>query len=89
MTQKQTLALKLKERKDKLAELAGLESLTTEQRAEMDKTVLEVRDVDSQLVALMLAEPDPPDTRHTNTTEGREVRNLIERADVGRIAASR
>ena len=88
MTQKQKLALKLKERKDKLAELAGLESLTDEQRTEMDKTVLEVRDVDSQLTALLLAEPDPPDVRHTNTAEGREVRNLIERADVGRIAAA-
>ena len=86
MTQKQTLALKLKERKDKLAVLAGLESLTDEQRTEMDKTVLEVRDVDSQLTALLLAEPDAPDVRHTNSAEGREVRNLIERADVGRIA---
>ena len=89
VTQKQKLALKLTEKKNKLSELASLESLTTEQRAELDTATRECRDIDSQLTALLLAEPDPTVTATAPAAdaEARERLRLRSAFSVGRYLA--
>lgn len=88
MTNKQRLAVALKEKKDKLSDLAGLESLSDQQRAELDTATREVRDLDSQMVAALLAEPDPVDVRTAHDGESRELRELLGKCDMGALFQS-
>ena len=86
ITPAQKLALRASEIRKKLAELAGLDDLTDEQRAEISTLRTEYADVETRAQAFMVAddEPEPVETR-TGDAEQRELRALIAAASVGAI----
>lgn len=81
MLQRHKIQMKLSETRVKLSELVGVENPSEEQRSEMVSLQREVRDLEGQYQAALVAEPGP----ETQTSEEREMRSLIERCDVGRI----
>lgn len=87
MTNTQRLTIKASEQRQRLNEIAGLdsESLTDEVRAEGDKLTVEYRDTESQLRAAVAAEGDPAETRTAagETSEDRAKIELRNKANVG------
>ena len=87
MTRLQKLQLRQSELRQKIGEMLDTE---TENRAEsfdddMGKLSREARALEAELQAAMLAEPEPE--IRTATPEGRELRGLVGRANVGAIFA--
>ena len=86
MTPIQTLEIRAGEIRKRLSELGALTELTDETRSEMDKLKLEYTDNDSRRAALTIAGDAPViHTLETRSSEGRELRSLIGRANVGEI----
>ncbi|MCY4385403.1 MAG: phage major capsid protein [Nitrospinae bacterium] len=88
MTAGQKLALRASEIRSRLAELADLDEQTDETRSEISTLRNEYKDVETRAQAAMIAEDEPVVTRHRNDAEGREMRGLIERCNVGEIFAA-
>lgn len=89
MTDTQKLTVRELELRSRLNEIAGIEELTDELRAEEGKKAAELKDVQTRLHAALLAEgePDGEETRsEEGDAEGRELRSLIDGADLGQIA---
>ena len=91
MTNLQRLELRASELRQKLNDLSGLETLSDEQRGDIDTLSLEYADVERQKRAAILA-GDVPETPEPNAGgERREISSLIERAEIAaylRAAAS-
>ena len=89
MTTSQRLAIRASEIRGRLAELAGVDSLDDETRSELEKLRNEYTDVETRSQAAILSEAaDPPvETRHREEgdPEGREMRSLISKCNVGKI----
>ena len=89
MTTAQKLAIRASEIRGRLAELAGVDELDDETRGELEKLRNEYTDVEKRSQAAILSEAaDPPvETRHREEgdPEGREMRTLIGKCNVGRI----
>ena len=86
MTPLQTLEIRAGEIRKRLSELGGMAELTDETRSEFDKLKLEYSDNDTKRAALTIAEDAPViHTLETRGAEGRELRALIHRANVGEI----
>ena len=84
MTPLQTLEVRSSEIRSRLADLAALPELGDEQRAEMEKLGTEYKDVEVRHRALIVAGDVPPTpTEVRNDPQGREVRGLINRANLG------
>ena len=83
MTTAQKLALRASEIRTRLAELAGIEEITDEQRAEISTLRTEYGDVETRAQAAIVAGDEPKPTE-TNT-EARELAELIEGASIGQI----
>ena len=83
MTDVQKLALRASEIRTKLAELAGNDDLTDEQRAEIGTLRTEYTDVETRAQAAMVAADEPKPTE-TNT-ENRELAALVEASSIGAI----
>ena len=85
MTNSQKLTIRASEIRSRLNEIAGMsdDTLTDEIRAESDKLTTEYRDTETKLRAAIAAEPDP-ETR-PDDAEDRELRALVDRADVGAV----
>ena len=85
MTNSQKLTIRASEIRQRLNEVGGMsdDELTDEIRQESDKLTDEYRNVETQLRAAIAAEPDP-ETR-TDAAEDRELRALVDRADVGAV----
>ena len=83
MTNAQKLALRASEIRTRLAELAGIEEITDEQRAEIGALRTEYGDVETRSQAAIVAgdEPKPVET----ATEARELAELIEGSSIGAI----
>ena len=83
MTNAQKLALRASEIRTRLAELAGIEEITDEQRAEIATLRTEYGDVETRSQAAIVAgdEPKPTET----ATEARQLAELIEGASIGQI----
>ena len=84
MTPKARIALRMSERRQKLNELLALESVTDEQRAEMAGLSTQLQQDEVELRAAITAEPDPTVTTD-DTPEGRELRELVGRCNLGAI----
>ena len=84
MTTAQRLTIKASEERSRLNELSGLETLTDEQRTEIDTLSAEYADTERQLRAAIAAEPDPAvETHQTPDGEDRERLALRSRATLG------
>ena len=87
MTNAQRLTIRASEIRQRLNEIGGLEgdALTDEVRAEEGKLQTEYRDTETKLRAAVASDEPVVETRHADTTEGRELRALIGRADCADI----
>ena len=86
MTPIQTLEIRAGEIRQRLSAIGGMAELTGETRSEMDKLKLEYTDNDSKRAALTISGDAPVvHTLETRSSEGRELRSLIHRANVGEI----
>ena len=87
MTNTQRLTIRASEIRQRLNEIAGLEgdALTDEIRQESDRLTTEYRDTETKLRAAITTDPEPVEIRHADTAEGRELRALIDGADMASI----
>ena len=89
MNTTQRLAIRASEIRGRLAALAGEDELTDDTRSELEKLRNEYTDVETRSQAAILSESiDPPiETRHREEgdPEGREMRTLIGKCNVGKI----
>ena len=83
MTRKQKLELRASEIRTRLAELGGLETLTDEQRAELDRLRPEYADTERQIGALTIADDAP-----ATPAEDRQAAELRGRCRVGSYMAA-
>ena len=90
MTQSQKIMIRLSECRQKLNVLLGIEARSAEQTAQMESLTKEVSAKEPELRAALAAEPDPKETKTSETgdAETRELRQLTERANVGAIFAA-
>ena len=85
MTLTQRLTIRTSEQRSRLAELAGLDELTDEQRAELGTLGTEHQDTEAQLRAAIASSPDAdPAVDPTVDPEVRERLELRGRASLGR-----
>lgn len=87
MTTAQKLAIRASEIRGRLAELAGVDELNDETRSELEKLRTEYSDVETRAQAAIIAEDVTIETRHREDAdpEGREMRALIAKCNVGKI----
>ena len=87
MTTTQKIALRLSEVRTRLNEVSGLEGddFTPEIRAESEKLQGEYKDLEARHRAAIVSEGEPVETRSKDTGEGREMRELISRAEISGI----
>ena len=86
MKASQRIALQMSERREKLNALLGEDDLSDEQRAEMSDLTTRLQELEVEARAAILAEGEPTVTRTVvDDGEGRELRSLIDRANVGNI----
>ena len=85
MTPIQTLEIRAGEIRRRLSEIGGMADLTDETRSELDALKLEYADNDSKRAALTIAGDAPRTPIETRSSEGREFRALVNRANVGEI----
>ena len=84
MLASQTHALRTSEIRKRLSELAAVEEMNDEQRSEIGTLRIEYRDVETRYQASVTSEDTPTEAR-SDDAEGRELRSLIDGADVGAI----
>ena len=84
MTNAQRITLRLSEVRSRLNEIAGLEgdAFTPEIRGESEKLTNEYGDLETRHRAAIIADGDTA-TRAANDGEGREIRQLVEKASLG------
>lgn len=85
MTPIQTLEIRAGEIRKRLADIGAMAELTDETRSELDTLKLEYSDNDSKRAALTIAGDAPVTHIETRSSEGREFRSLVNRANVGTI----
>ena len=92
MTKAQRLELRASEIREKLNDLSGQDSLTNEQRSEIDTLAAEYRDTEARRRAAIVAEDaeaaEAAETRETEDAETRERRELRSKARVGDFVRS-
>lgn len=80
------LAVKLSRMKARTLELVKMETRSEDEQAELAKLEGELQGVELELRAAMLAEPEPEVSESdTDSPEGRELRGLVNRANLGAI----
>ena len=89
MKASQKIALEMSTKRQALNAILGKDELDTEQRAEMDVLTTRLQELEVEARAAIVAE-DVPEVTHTPVADGedRELRALIDRANVGRIFES-
>ena len=85
MRKRDKLALEMSEKREKVNSLLANENLTDEHRSELDTLTKRLQECEVELRAAIIAEPDPTETRHTESPEGVELRALARDADMGAI----
>ena len=85
MTPIQTLEIRAGEIRKRLSDIGGMAELTDETRSELDKLKLEYSDNDSKRAALTIASDAPVTHIETRSSEGREFRSMVNKANVGEI----
>ena len=84
MTERQKLSVRRSEIRQRLAELGGVAEPTSEQLGEIDTLSTEYSTSEQRHRALLIAE-DTETREHTEDSQGRELRQLVERANLGGI----
>ena len=84
MTPLMKLQLEQSQLRKRLAELLDVETRSAEQDAEMDTLTKRAAALERELSAAIIAHPEP-ETRQAPDSEERELRSMIERANVGAI----
>ena len=82
MTKAQEIQVRMSEKRQKLNELLGVETRSTEQQAELERLTAEVQKLEPELRAALAAEPDP-ETR--SVTGDPETRELMDRVSLARM----
>ena len=87
MTNAQRLTVRASEIRQRLNEIGGLEgeALTDEVRAEETALQTEYRDTETKLRAAVASDEPVVETRHAENAEGRELRALAGRANMGAV----
>ena len=86
MRPSQKLAVRASEIREKLATFAEVDgSLSDEQRSDLESLRTEYKDTESKLTAALISEDAPVETRHADGGEGKEMRALIGKCNVGNI----
>ena len=86
MRPSQKLAVRASEIREKLATFAEVDgSLSDEQRSDLESLRTEYKDTESKLTAALISEDAPIETRHKEDGEGKEMRALIGKCNVGVI----
>ena len=87
MTTTQKIALRLSEVRTRLNEVSGLEgdAFTPEIRAESEKLQGEYKDLETRHRAAIVSDGEPVETRKADTGEGREMRELVSKANISGI----
>ena len=87
MLKSQSLMLEQSEKRERINALLGIAELSDEQRAELEALTKRAQDLELELRAALTIEGDPVvETRTTiEDSEGRELRVLLEQANIGRI----
>ena len=85
MTPIQQLEIRSGEIRKRLADIGAMADLTDETRSELEKLKLEYQDSDSRRAALTIASDAPVTHIETRSSEGREFRALVNKANVGEI----
>ena len=89
MTDVQRLTIKASEQRQRLNELSGLDTLTDDQRGELDTLTQTYGDTERQLRAAIAAEPEPTvETHATPDAEDRERADLRRKATAGAYIAA-
>ena len=84
MTTLQKLQLKMSEERQQLNQLASKDAPTDAELAEMDTAAKNYAGLEVQYRAAVVAESaDPVETADDSTTEGRELRSIVDRATLG------
>ena len=85
MTTVQTIQIRLSECRQRLNELIGVETRSTEEQTEMEALTKEVSAKEPELRAALAAEADPQEVVTTTDAETRELAQLTKTASVGDI----
>jgi len=89
MTQLQKLTVRASEVRQRLNELAAVDSLSDEQRADADKLANEYNDVETRMRAATIAESgQEAGTETIETPEKREYTELVDKAEIGQIVTA-
>ena len=81
------IALQMSEHREAINGLLGKDELTDEQRAELAAKTARAQELETELRAAIIADPDPDPNTRTDDGEGRELRALTDRAELGNIFA--
>ena len=84
MTRVQRINLKLSEKRQAIGTMldAPVEERSETWQADLDTAKNELKTLESELQAALLIEPEPTETRDADTSEGREIRQLIEQSEL-------
>ena len=88
MTKLQKLQVRQSEIREKLNKLLGVDSRTKEQETELTKLTAEGVAIEPEIRAAIVASPDETQTDTEGTTEARQLSDLADKSDMGRIYAA-
>ena len=87
MTKKSKLAVEMSEKRQALNTLLGKDELTVDERETMSALTTRLQEIEPELRACIVEE-ETREIRTEGTTEGRELRELVDRASLGAIFAA-
>ena len=88
MKRSMTLTLELSEKRERVNALLGKADLTNEERGEMDAATKRIQEIEPELraaIVLEAGEEEKIHREHGADAEGRELRAMLDQANVGRI----
>ena len=85
MTPIQQLEIRAGEIRKRLSDIGAMAELSDETRSELDKLKVEYQDSDARRAALTIAGDAPVTHVETRSSEGREFRALVDKANVGEV----
>ena len=85
MRTRDRIALAMSEHRQAINGLLGKDELTEDERAELAAKTTRAQELETELRAAIVADPDPEPNTGTEDGEGRELRALTDRAELGNI----
>ena len=87
MRTRDRIALQMSEHREAINGLLGKDELTDDERTELAAKTARAQELETELRAAIVADPDPDPNTGTDAGEGRELRALTDRAELGNIFA--